>query len=99
MFETINNCGTQPLSRPINNPARNTKFFEGMLDMAERQLKDAASEILAMDSMKKDIVYKLGLLYERMNKRAESIACMKEIYEVDYGYQDVARRVESSYSS
>lgn len=72
---------------------------KGMLDMAERQLKDAASEILAMDSMKKDIVYKLGLLYERMNKRAESIACMKEIYEVDYGYQDVAQRVESSYSS
>jgi tetratricopeptide (TPR) repeat protein len=70
---------------------------KGMLDMAERQLKDAASEILAMDSMKKDIVYKLGLLYERMNKPAESIACMKEIYEVDYGYQDVARRVESSY--
>ena len=66
--------------------------------MAERQLKDAASEILAMDGTKKEIVYKLGLLYERMNKKPESLQCMKDIYEVDYGYMDVAKRVESSYA-
>ncbi len=71
---------------------------KGMLDMAERQLKDAASEILAMDGTKKEIVYKLGLLYERMNKKPESLQCMKDIYEVDYGYMDVAKRVESSYA-
>ena len=27
----------------------------------------------------------------------KSLACMKQIYEVDYGYRDVAKRVESSY--
>jgi hypothetical protein len=27
----------------------------------------------------------------------KALACMKQIYEVDYGYRDVAQRVESSY--
>lgn len=50
-----------------------------------------------MDTTKKEIVYNLGLVYERMGEGAKSLACMKQIYEVDYGYRDVARRVENSY--
>jgi tetratricopeptide (TPR) repeat protein len=69
----------------------------GMLDLAAKQLKDAAGEILSMDAMKKEIVYNLGLVYERMNEREKSLHCMKQIYEADYGYKDVAARVESSY--
>jgi tetratricopeptide (TPR) repeat protein len=71
---------------------------KGMLDLAVKQYKDAASEILAMDALKKEIVYKLGLVYERMGKKDEALTCMKEIYDVDYGYMDVAQRVESSYA-
>ena len=69
----------------------------GMLDLAVKQLDAAAKEILAMDAMKKEIVYNLGLVYERMGDPEKALACMKQIYEVDYGYRDVARRVESSY--
>lgn len=69
----------------------------GMLDLAVKQLEEASKEILAMDAMKKEIVYNLGLVYERMGNAEQSIACMKQIYEADYGYKDVARRVESSY--
>jgi predicted Zn-dependent protease len=69
----------------------------GMLDLAAKQLEDAAGEILSMDAMKKEIVYNLGLVYERMNEREKSLHCMKQIYEADYGYKDVAARVESSY--
>ncbi len=69
----------------------------GMLDLAMKQLEEASREILSMDAMKKEIVYNLGLTYERMGELEKSLACMKEIYEVDYGYRDVARRVESSY--
>ena len=50
-----------------------------------------------MDAVKKEIVYNLGLVYERMGNTAESVNCMKQIYEADYGYKDVAERVESSY--
>jgi hypothetical protein len=50
-----------------------------------------------MDAMKKEIVYNLGLVHERMGAREKSLNCMKQIYEADYGYKDVATRVESSY--
>ena len=68
-----------------------------MLDLAMKQLEEASKEIVSMDAMKKEIVYNLGLVYERMGEQEKSLACMKQIYEVDYGYKDVARRVESSY--
>ena len=68
-----------------------------MLDLAMKQLEEASKEILSMDTTKKEIVYNLGLVYERMGEGDKSLACMKQIYEVDYGYRDVARRVESSY--
>ena len=67
----------------------------GMLDLAAKQLEEAAREILTMDPMKKEIVYNLGLVYEQMGDAEKSIDCMKQIYEVDYGYRDVAARVES----
>jgi Flp pilus assembly protein TadD len=68
-----------------------------MLDLAMKQLEEASREILSMDAMKKETMYNLGLVYERMGEREKSLACMKQIYEVDYGYRDVAQRVESSY--
>ena len=69
----------------------------GMLDLATRQLQEASQEILSMDAMKKEIVYNLGIIYERIGEMEKCLACMKQIYEVDYGYRDVAHRVESSY--
>ena len=69
----------------------------GMLDLAMKQFEDAAKEILTMDTMKKEIVYNLGIVYEKMGEREKSLNCMKQIYEADYGYKDVADRVESSY--
>jgi tetratricopeptide (TPR) repeat protein len=69
----------------------------GMLDLALKQFENAAKEILTMDAMKKEIVYNLGIVYEKTGEREKSLSCMKQIYEADYGYQDVAERVESSY--
>ena len=69
----------------------------GMLDLAMKQFEEASKEILSMDAMKKEIVYNLGLVYEQMGDREKAIACMKQIYEADYGFKDVAQRVESSY--
>ena len=69
----------------------------GMLDLAMKQLEEASREIVSMDEMKKEIVYNLGLVYERVGDQEKALACMKQLYEVDYGYRDVAQRVESSY--
>ncbi|MEY2519849.1 MAG: hypothetical protein QOF24_1608 [Verrucomicrobiota bacterium] len=70
----------------------------GMLDLAAKQLEDAAAEMTSMDAMKKEVVYNLGLVYEQMGDGEKSVAAMKQIFEADYGYRDVASRVENSYS-
>ncbi|MEO7319811.1 MAG: tetratricopeptide repeat protein [Chthoniobacteraceae bacterium] len=70
---------------------------KGMLDMAATQFKSAASEMIAMDIVKKDTLYDLGLVYETMGKKEEYLQCMKEIMETDYAYKDVSKRVEASY--
>lgn len=70
---------------------------KGMLDMAAAQFKTAASEMVGMDTVKKETIYNLGLVYEKMGRTEDHIQCMKEIMEADYGYRDVARRVEASY--
>jgi tetratricopeptide (TPR) repeat protein len=69
----------------------------GMLDLATKELEEASKEILSMDATKKEILYNLGLVYERMGEQDKSLTCMKQIYQADYGYKDVAKRVESSY--
>ena len=69
----------------------------GMFDLAANTLSSAASELSQMDNTKKEIVYNLGLVYDKMGQREKSIDCMKQIYEIDYGYRDVAERVEGSY--
>ena len=69
----------------------------GMLDLAAKQLEEAGREILTMDAMKKEIIYNLGLVYEKTGEKEKSLSCMKQIYEADYGYKDVATRVEGSY--
>ena len=71
----------------------------GMLDLAMKQFEEAAREILTMDAMKKEIVYNLGLVCEKMGEKAKAIECMKQIYEADYGFKDVAERVERSYQA
>lgn len=71
---------------------------KGMHDLAVKQLTDALADLHAMDNTKKEVLYEKGLIHDKMGKKEESLACFKEIYEVDYGYRDVAQRVESSYS-
>jgi len=100
--------GIPELQKARSNPNTRTKALYmlgkcytelNMLDLAAKTFTDASSEIPGMDGIKKDIVYDLGLVYGRMGNTDKSLDCMKEIYEVDYGYRDVAARVESSYSS
>jgi tetratricopeptide (TPR) repeat protein len=71
---------------------------KGMLDMAASQMEGAVSEMSAMDNVKKDTLYELGLLYERMDQREKYIKCMKDIGEVDYTYKDVSTRIERFYT-
>ena len=70
-----------------------------MLDLAADQFEEAAKDVPSMDETKKDLLYNLGLLLERMDKKAESLEALKQIYAADYNYLDVAARVEGSYTA
>ena len=37
------------------------------------------------------------MVYEKTGNQEKYLAALKEIYNADYGYRDVAQRVESSY--
>jgi len=71
---------------------------KNITDMAIRQLEDADKELVAMDDTKKEILYMIGCLYDTAGNKEKSLENFKAIYEVDYGYADVAQRVESAYS-
>lgn len=71
---------------------------KNMLDMAVRQLEEANAEHVTMDDVKKEILYLIGDLYTQSGNTEKALENFKLIYEVDYGYRDVAHRVESAYS-
>lgn len=70
----------------------------GMNDLAVRTLQNALKEKPAFDDEKKEIVYALAGVLEKMGKRDEAIEQYKLIYEVDIGYQNVAQKVDEYYS-
>lgn len=72
---------------------------KGMLDMAASQFETATSEMSAMDNVKKDTLYELALLYEKMGQREKYVKCIKDIAEVDYTYKDIAERSEKLYQT
>lgn len=68
-----------------------------MRDLAAQQFEEAVKEIPSMDETKKELLYNLGLLYEEMGQKDQYLESLKQIYAADYGYRDVAERVEKSY--
>ncbi len=72
---------------------------KNMIDMALRQLEEANKEMFEMNDVKKEILYMIGILYEKQGKKAEALAAFQQIYDAEYGYRDVAHRVESAYGA
>lgn len=70
---------------------------KNMNDLAQSALSEASKELAIMDNTKKEILYELALVNEKMGRQEQYLEALKEIYNADYGYRDVARRVESSY--
>jgi tetratricopeptide (TPR) repeat protein len=95
------------LQQATRNPHIRTKVLltlgrtfraKGMFDLSIKQLADALADLHAMDNTKKEVLYEKGTIHDEMGDKAAALECFKQIYEVDYGYRDVANRVESSYA-
>ncbi len=72
---------------------------KGMFDLGIKQLNDALEDMHTMDDMKKQVLYEKGMIHAVMEDKENALGAFKEIYETDYGYKDVAKRVESAYTS
>lgn len=66
-------------------------------DMAIEQLDRANAEHAPMDETKKSLLYELGELHERQGRPEKAGEFFKQLYSVDIGYRDVARKVEDGY--
>jgi tetratricopeptide (TPR) repeat protein len=71
----------------------------GMNEMAARKLQEAIKEKPGFDEEKKELMYVLGCVFEKMGKRQEAKEQFEKIYEVDVGYKDVGPKVDAYYSS
>ncbi|HZO86021.1 MAG TPA: tetratricopeptide repeat protein [Verrucomicrobiae bacterium] len=71
---------------------------KGMNDMAARRLQEAIKEKAVFDEEKKELLYQLGSVLEKMGKKDEAIEQFKQIYEVDIGYKDVSAKVDAYYA-
>jgi len=69
-----------------------------MNDMAIRRLQDALKEKLVFDDEKKEILYALGMVLEKMGKKEEAMEQYKQIYEIDMGFKDVGPKVDAYYA-
>jgi tetratricopeptide (TPR) repeat protein len=96
----------QEFQKAINNPHRRVQSMgllaqcfakRGMNDLAAKRLQDALKEKAVFDDEKKELVYTLGSVLEKMGKKAEAIEQYKLIYEVDSGYKDVEAKIMESY--
>ncbi|HEY2328602.1 MAG TPA: tetratricopeptide repeat protein [Verrucomicrobiae bacterium] len=70
----------------------------GMNDSAVRTLQNAIKEKPAFDEEKKDLIYHLGCVFEKMGKKAEAIEQFLVIYESDVTYRDVGAKVDAHYA-
>ncbi len=70
----------------------------GINDLAASTLEDALREKTVFDDEKKELLYVLGTVLEKMGKPKEAIDQFKQIYAVDIEYKDVAAKVDAYYS-
>jgi len=73
--------------------------LRGMNDSAVRTLQNAIKEKPGFDEEKKDLIYNLGCVFEKMGKKAEAIEQFLIIYETDVAYRDVGAKVDAHYAS
>jgi tetratricopeptide (TPR) repeat protein len=96
----------QEFQKAQNNPARRLLALgylgqcfarRNMNDLAARTLQNAIKEKPVFDDEKKELIYQLGSVLEKMGKGEEAMEQFKQIYEVDISYKDVAAKVEKYY--
>ena len=69
-----------------------------MNDMAARSLQNALKEKLVFDDEKKEMIYALGVVLEKMGKKEEVHGPIQTDLRGGFRFKDVAKKVETTYS-
>lgn len=72
---------------------------KGFHDLAVDQFNTVKSEIPGMNDQKKDVLYQLGIAYERLGNMDQAMDAFKTLYGADISYRDVAQKIDDFYSS
>jgi len=73
-----------------------TLFKKKNARLAIKELEGARADIFDMDDdMNKQITYLIGRIYEMADKKEKALVEFEKIAEVDYGYRDIQKRLES----
>ncbi len=67
-------------------------------DLAADQFEKTVAEIPSMTDLRKEVVYDLGRVYEAMGDKERALEQFKSIYQVDYGFKDVAKKIDQGYA-
>lgn len=96
------------LQKAQNNPNRRITAMNllaqcfarrGMNDLAARKFQEAIKEKLVFDDEKKELLYQLGCVLEKIGRKEDAIEQFKLIYEQDVAYRDVMAKVDMYYAS
>jgi tetratricopeptide (TPR) repeat protein len=68
-----------------------------MNDLAVRTFEAALKEKLVWDDEKKEIAYSLGAVLEKIGKRDDAKKHFEDIFAIDSGYKDVAKKMDEYY--
>ncbi len=98
----------QEFQKAQNNPQKRFQAMHklalcfgsrGLFDIAARTLQNALKEKPAFDDEKKELIYSLGCILEKMGRTPDAMEQFKQIYERDIGYKEVAAKVDAFYTS
>jgi len=96
----------QEFQKAQANPNRKVKALSylgqcyakrNMNELAVRTMENALKEKPVWDEEKKELAYNLGTVFEKMSKRYEAKRQFEEIFAVDSGYRDVAKKMDEYY--
>ncbi len=94
------------LQKALNNPNTRVRSAallgtcyeaKGMDDLALEMYDEACEGLAGMDATKKDVLYRMALIHQRLGAQDKYLDALKQILRFDYTFRDVAARVEASY--
>ena len=68
-----------------------------MNELAARTFENALKEKLGFDDEKKELIYNLGCVFEKMGKREDAVKQFEIIYAADASYKDVSAKMDAHY--